>query len=134
MRKSIVYLFLTCSLVLVLGHSLLPHNHIETKHIDCEIKDTKNLSLTEILKLALAHKLGANHLEEFKNCEKLEFTFGQKFNDFISCKEIVIYRKGNPSEGEDENFTYTISNLLDFILKNTPLRAPPVYHSVLIRL
>lgn len=74
MRRDFAYIFLTCSLILILGHSILPHDHVERKHKACEITKAKSLTLSEIIKLALAHDIGANHLEEFNNCQPVECT------------------------------------------------------------
>ena len=83
MRKSFAYFFLACSLILVLGHSILPHNHVEQVHPVCEITEAKDLSIADIIKLALAHNIGTNHLEEFNNCNKLKFSQGNSFDNIL---------------------------------------------------
>lgn len=69
MKRFLAYFFLSCSLVLVFGHSILPHSHVEKDYSICEISEAKSLSLSEIIKLALSNDLGINHLEEFKDSE-----------------------------------------------------------------
>ena len=83
MRKSFANFFLACSLILVLGHSILPHNHVEQVHPVCEITEAKDLSIVDIIKLALAHNIGTNHLEEFNNCNKLKFSQGNSFDNIL---------------------------------------------------
>lgn len=125
MRKSLAYFFLSCSLILVLGHSLLPHNHIEKDHAACAIKQVKNLSITEILKLALAHNLGTNHLEEFKNCKKLEFTQAKSIKDFISAEDLLAIEIIEFPTLEKRGKRQFHSSVIELILKDAPLRAPP---------
>jgi hypothetical protein len=124
MRKSFAYFFLNCSLILVLGHSILPHNHVENEHNACEISTSKDLSLSDIIKLALAHNLGAKHLEEFKNCKKLELTHGKSFKIFIINKpeakhtSIFTMTKQHWDLNEHEFFS-------EFTYSNALLRGPP---------
>jgi hypothetical protein len=66
MRKDLAYFFLTCSLILVIGHSMLPHNHDRFQ--------TENYQITERSKLSLSHNLGLNHLEEYRSHDALDFS------------------------------------------------------------
>ena len=124
MRKSFAYFFLTCSLILVLGHSILPHNHVEEEHSACEISASKDLSLGEIIKLALAHNLGAKHLEEFKNCEKLEITHGKSFNVFIINEPEAKHTYIFPMTKQHWDLKDHVS-LSEFSYSNALLRGPP---------
>ena len=125
MRRHFAYFFLTCSLILVLGHSIMPHNHVEQEHAACEIKNAKNLSIAELLKLALAHNLGANHLEEYKNCKKLEVTRPNVNEDFTVVHELDYLLH---LVSDTKNFAKIGVEIFDYSLhlKSVPLRAPPV--------
>ena len=68
------FFFLTSSLILILGHSMLPHNHVGEGH-RCNISDVKKPTLAEIIRFTLSHDLGANHLEEYKNCNSNVISF-----------------------------------------------------------
>ncbi len=74
MRKRLAFFFLTSSFVLILGHSILPHNHAGVGH-RCKISDVKEPSLAEIIRLTLSHDLGTNHLEEYDNCNSTTISF-----------------------------------------------------------
>ncbi|MCG8308781.1 MAG: hypothetical protein MI975_15410 [Cytophagales bacterium] len=125
MGKGFAYFLLTCALVLVLGHSILPHNHMEGEYAECEIRATKDLSIADILKLALAHNLGANHLEEFKNCKKLEFTKTQDFMQFTFTHECIDPEEVNVLKNEKgENNALPVIPI-EVIICDNPLRAPP---------
>lgn len=124
MRKSFAYFFLTCSLILVLGHSILPHSHVERQMGMCEISESKDLSITEIIKLSLAHNLGSNHLEEFNKLKKSTFTLKVSQKEFIGNKSISIVAS---------NYTIAVEYVLlpeanyqdDYLFTDTQLRAPP---------
>ena len=82
MRKSFAYFFLSCALILVLGHSILPHSHLEQADSACEVTEAKDLSIADIIELALAQNIGINHLEEFNNCKKYEIP-SETFFEYI---------------------------------------------------
>ena len=85
MRKSLANFFLTCALILVLGHAILPHSHLERAACACEVTEVQDLSMADIIKLALAQNIGTNHLEEFNNCKKHQMLSGNYFDPiFIS--------------------------------------------------
>jgi len=123
-KRIIATFFLSCALLLLFGHSVLPHNHQEQDHVACEISEVKALSWPEIIKIALAHDLGANHLEEYKNCPPSEFVSKNFY-------QVQIYLKQEIEE--DYSLTCTtaeiISSSSDFCsqnnLKTPSLRAPP---------
>ena len=126
MRKKFAYFLLSCSLLFILGHSIMPHDHIAQEHTKYEFKKESYLSLAEILKLALTHNLGINHLEEFKNCKNLEFTKNESSSVFIFSNGILGIRKQYLTlifNGKVSNF-FTLS--LDVTIKDNPLRAPPI--------
>jgi len=64
-KNILTFFFLTCSLVLVFGHSILPHNHSERDYAVCEISDKEEFSFADLFTLALSNDLGAHHLEEY---------------------------------------------------------------------
>jgi hypothetical protein len=74
MRKDLAYFFLTCSLILVIGHSMLPHNHDRFQTENYQITERSKLSLADIIKLSLSHNLGLNHLEEYRSNDALDFS------------------------------------------------------------
>jgi hypothetical protein len=123
MRKSLAHFFLACSIMLVLGHSFMPHNHQDDIPLTFRITEKKNLTLADIVKFTLSFNLGANHLEEYNTCKILddELTF-QNF-DFIFTVETVfssasIYIADHAFEG----CTFTSASSAG----STLLRAPPV--------
>jgi hypothetical protein len=65
MKKGLAHFFLTLALVLLFGHTLLPHNHAEPVVAKCEIRNKSEISIFEVLKFSLTHNLGANHLEDY---------------------------------------------------------------------
>jgi hypothetical protein len=83
MRKSLAYFFLTCSLVLVIGHSMLPHNHDRFQTENYQITERTDLSLADIIKISLSHNLGLNHLEEYRSYDVLDF------NEIAPQSEII---------------------------------------------
>ena len=97
---------------------------MEQKHVVCEISESKTLSLSEIIMLALAHDLGANHLEEFNNCKPLEFTVKNIQSDFCEVEaeliEIIVFLiiEGDYPRHETDDAS-------KHIFKNQSLRAPP---------
>ena len=92
MRKSLAYFFLTCSLVLVIGHSMLPHNHDVSQATDAHFVESNALSLADIIKITLSHNLGANHLEEYRSYDALDFSEIAPFSEIIEekTKEISV--------------------------------------------
>ena len=124
MRKNLAFFFLTCSLILVLGHSILPHSHVGENHYICRICDVKDSSLGDIIKLTLSHDLGAYHLEEYKNCNLLAITSSGSQGVFLKTVtkgfSIIAFSSTN------ENFVVTNSELTDeYLFLCTGLRAPP---------
>lgn len=75
MKKSLAYFFLTLALVLLFGHTLLPHNHAESVVAKCEIRNNSEISIFEVLKFSLTHNLGANHLEDYNEFRSDKFSF-----------------------------------------------------------
>ena len=124
MKKSVAHFFLTCSIVLVLGHSILPHNHVDIEQNVYEYGVSKHLSLSEIFKIALTNNLGTNHLEEFHKFEKsflihkvslteLNVYIAQTdiTNNFSIMGKTVLFPEGNCNDG--------------CLVTNSQLRAPP---------
>ena len=125
MSKGFKYFFISCARVLVLGHSVLPHDHLKEPSISYEIKASKAHSLIEILKLALANNLGANHLEEFKNGKKFELPEFFRLGDF-SCATTSFEEMSCGSYlSNNVNYNPPIVISINYILTNAPLRAPP---------
>jgi hypothetical protein len=124
MKKSIVYFFLSCSLILVLGHSIVPHSHMEKEYPVFEISVVKNLSLTEIITQSLAHNLGVNHLNEFRNSKNSVnipgnnigfFTISERIDHQALDLPICPFNKYLNKDDTFVNYTYQI----------LPLRGPP---------
>jgi len=109
---------------LVLGHSILPHNHGENEHSSDQITKAKHLSIAEILKLSLAHNLGVNHLEEFQNGKNVELT-NEKSCLFFIIPDLEDYQTLTiliPQQVEDLTEPDTS---IRFVCLNVPLRGPP---------
>lgn len=84
MRKGLAYFFLTCSLVLVIGHSMFPHNHDRFYTENYQLTESTNLSLADIIKISLSHNLGLNHLEEYRSYDALNFS------EIVHLPEIIV--------------------------------------------
>jgi hypothetical protein len=124
MRTSFTYFLIICSLILVLGHSFLPHSHIERQKGMCEVSESRYLTIAEIIKISLAHNLGSNHLEEFNKCEKSTYIHR------VSSKEYI----GHESKSiKTSNYLIAMENIIlpevkdtdDYYFTDTYLRAPP---------
>ena len=127
MSKGLKYFFISCSLLLVLGHSVVPHNHEEPTDQLCEIKATQALSLVDILKLALSNNLGANHFEEFKDVKKVELSELLAFDVFIADLFVLDFNKCIPDFFELIPELPRSDTSFDCLLIGTPLRAPPSF-------
>lgn len=125
MRKSFTYFLLICSLILVLGHSFLPHSHIEGKKDMCEISASRDLTIAEIIKISLAHNLGSNHLEEYNPCKPLHIT-SIEFNWSLLRHEVLMIPAVSFSV-TNENSGFTNANpIKQHFPLITSLRAPPL--------
>ena len=123
MRKSLAHFFLACSIMLVLGHSLMPHNHQDDIPLTFRITEKKALSLADIVKLTFSFNLGANHLEEYKTCQVLvnELTFQSLDFTLPTKTELFLFPIDKSCIGCEEcTFTSALS------AGNIQLRAPPV--------
>ena len=117
-------MFLSCSLIFVLGHSILPHSHLENEYHSFSINKKESHTLSDIIKLMLSHDLGANHLEEYNDCKPLEL---------ISVDFQGLLHKTQPNEFVavyflpiNENAETTNSDIFpQYFCTNTGLRAPP---------
>jgi hypothetical protein len=111
--------------MLLLGHSVLPHNHSNKEQFRSKISDGTTLSFFDILKYTLANDLGANHLEEYNRGSNSNFSFFTDFN-FLFCEGSMPYQTELP-------FIYIRNQFanVDFKLKSQwniyclGLRAPP---------
>jgi hypothetical protein len=117
-------LFLSCSLIFVLGHSILPHSHLDNEYHLFSFNKKQSHTLTDIIKLTLSHDLGANHLEEYNDCKPLELISTDfqgllhktESNEFLADYILPI----------NENTETTNSDLVPkYFCANTGLRAPP---------
>jgi hypothetical protein len=124
MKRSFEYFFLSCSLILILGHSIEPHSHMEKEYPVFEISVVKNLSLTEIITHSLAHNLGANHLNEFRNSKNAVNIFWDSIRFFTIAERIYhqaldlpisLFLKHLKKHDDSVNYTCQI----------VPLRGPP---------
>lgn len=124
MKQDFTYIFLTCSLLLILGHSILPHDHVQKKHAACEISTEKALSLSDIIKLALAHDIGANHLEEFNSCQPLECTL-KSVEDNTCMLKIDFIDMAILSLATEVYLLKEPSYFTEHFFRHQSLRAPP---------
>lgn len=124
MRKSLALFFLVCSLLLVLGHSFIPHSHDEEIPRPFRISEKKGLSLADLAKIAISIDLGANHLEEYNICN------AQNDDQIWEISDLT-----HSTEAEFNLILIKITNNFfggyDFLLSalhtgGTQLRAPPV--------
>lgn len=124
MKRILAYFFLICSFILILGHSILPHHHLEEEHRVCRVSEVKNISIAEIIILTLSHDLCANHLEEYKNCNLLAITTSGPQGMFPKMAStgfsIIAFLSKN------ENFAISDFKLAhEYFFLCTGLRAPP---------
>jgi hypothetical protein len=64
-KKNLIFLFAFLSVGLILGHSIVPHNHLEDNQDLCINSKKENPSIADILYHMLSRDLGAKHLEEY---------------------------------------------------------------------
>lgn len=122
MNKGFKYFFLSCALLLIIGHSILPHNHVDESFVSYEIKASNTISIVEILKLALSNNLGANHFEEFKDGKKLEFEKSQLSLGFA----ISIETTEQQLQTKRQETTFHVNtHSFECTFYDNPLRAPP---------
>lgn len=99
---------------------------MERELTSCEITQVETLSLSDILKLALAHDLGANHLQEYNNCKPIEFTLKSIQKDFFGVEadliDLVVF-----SRIEKDHLIQDAENVSKHFFKNQSLRAPPSF-------
>ena len=125
MRRKVAFFFLTCSVFLVLGHSILPHSHLEVTHRACTISETNHISPDDLIKLTVAHDLEANHLEENVDCNLLEFTPSNAQVALLKTESIGFSSIAFSSMIESFTFkNYSLSSQHYF--PGCGLRAPPV--------
>jgi hypothetical protein len=123
MRKSLAHFFLACSIMLVLGHSFMPHNHQDEIPLTFQITEKKALSLADIIKITLSFNLGANHLEEYKTCQVLDNELAFQGLDLTLTTKTELFSfpiVKNCIACEECTFTSASS------AGNIQLRAPPV--------
>ena len=124
MRRKVAFFFLTCSVFLVLGHSILPHNHLEVTHRACTISETNHISQDDLIKLTVAHDFEANHLEENIDCNLLEFTTSDAQEALLKTESIGFSSIAFSSI--IVNFIVTNSSLSSqHYFLGSGLRAPP---------
>ena len=107
----------------VLGHSILPHSHMEDERLSYSI--SKEKSFTDIIKLALSHDLGANHLEEYNDCKQVELIFV----DFLRFPPIAESNKYLASYFLSKNENTVTNNSpvsLQYYCPDSGLRGPPI--------
>lgn len=125
LRKILAPFLLSCSLIIVLGHSILPHDHLEDEGDTFNITQKKNLSLAELIKLSFSHDLGTNHLEEYKDSKSLQL-IPTDFDGLISETQtsgflVVSFIPRN------ENTTATSSEVTNqYFFTDAGRRAPPI--------
>jgi hypothetical protein len=97
---------------------------VDRKHVECEITSAKALTLSEIIKLALAHDIGANHLEEYNNCEPIQGISKDVGDDHYSLQRnadvLVIYLKN-----EKNYLVWEPAVRSKYFYRHCSLRAPP---------
>jgi hypothetical protein len=123
MRKSPAHFFLACSIMLVLGHSFMPHSHQNETPRTFQISEKKDLSLADLVRLTFSFNLGENHLEEYNTCKVLENDQNFQSLDFI-LPPITSFHSFNfrISDIACEDCTFTSASSAGSIL----LRGPPV--------
>jgi len=124
MRRNISFFVLACSLILVVGHSILPHNHLDELSKPYAINENNNLSLVEIIKLTLSHDLGSNHLEEFDKGNITEYTFYDVYKEFEITGLPILHPKISLRDHIVFQETYAELAHQHFI-QGKGLRAPP---------
>lgn len=124
MRRKVAFFFLACSVFLVLGHSILPHTHLEVTHRACTISEANQISHDDLIKIAVAHDLESNHVEENVDCNLLEFTTSDVQKALLKAETIGFSSIAFSSM--IENFTIANSSLSSqHYFLGSGLRAPP---------
>ena len=106
----------------VLGHSILPHSHMEDECLSYSISEEK--SFTDIIKLTLSHDLGANHLEEYNDCKQVEL-ISVDFQRFLPIAESNIFLPGYFLSINENTVTDNSQVSPQNYCPDTGLRGPP---------
>ena len=107
----------------VLGHSILPHSHVEDKCLSYSISEKK--SFTDIIKLTLSHDLGANHLEEYNDCKQVEL-ISVDFQRFLPIAESNKFLAGYFLSINKNTETNNSKLTSRYYYQDTGLRGPPI--------
>jgi len=99
---------------------------VESDDNACEISENTTLSIAEVIKLALAHDLGANHLEEFENCPTLDYTSKSFHEDFTSVENEKTRVSSSVINEEKQAYSVT-EHSSKYLLHAIQLRGPPGY-------
>jgi hypothetical protein len=122
-RKTAIIFFLTTAVLLVLGHSVFPHNHISGGCCSQCISIKKKLSLTDIIRNSLSQDLGANHLEEYKQSQRSGLNFiivngSPEMTDYSLAYIDLLWERNNRVFSHSPNS--------QFSERPTGSRAPPI--------
>jgi len=116
--------FIAFSVLLLLGHSVLPHMHQAS---DCgrqEVTETRDLSLADIVRATLSANLGLDHLKVYKSHDHPDVIqeFDSECGIFLPVQNILVVFSCTYTE------TVSIENLnpsaRPFLLSRS-FRAPP---------
>jgi len=72
-RKTALIFFLTSAIVLIIGHSVFPHNHERGVCYEHCISVKKNISLSDVILNTLSRDLGKNHLKDYNGSTPYHF-------------------------------------------------------------
>lgn len=126
MKQGLAYFFMSFSLLLVLGHSIIPHSHQEEQYSANWICDFSDPSIADILKYTLSRDLGINHLEDYNPCHPSKITFIGHQVDYHDSGTIELYLIALQSTRHDFRLV-TVEKKSQNILYNSGLRAPPFW-------
>ncbi len=124
MIPRIKIVLLTFSILLVLGHSFMPHRHRETDCDAIHLKCNRHLSLADLLKVTLSGNLGKDHLQVFKILDEQDVLQENRFENRSADNMLNEIAESSCADNEP----FSTSRLLPTnkpLLSSFSLRAPP---------
>lgn len=124
MKRTHTIFLLALSMLLVLGHGMVPHSHVFP--YNSGISHPAHQSLADLLKATFSHDLGSNHLKIFKGYTNTEFftdggaeALAVICNDLECCEFSTITTEIVIVSPEEHGYEPELCS--------GPLRAPPFY-------
>jgi hypothetical protein len=124
MKRALTIFLTTLSMLIVMGHAVIPHSHFNPENT--VISTPASLSLIDLIKTTFSHDLGANHLEEFRNYDNPGFAAINSLDAFPMLCFTPVCQKLSLTIVEIVHI-FPEANRVQPPLFTSSLRAPPVF-------